>query len=352
MQTNLAILGGGYGANVLLPAFAASPQFRVAALWTRSPAKVEAAAKAHHVERILTDWRELLDDKSIEAVAITLPPRAQAEIAAPLAAAGKHLFLEKPLAASLADAEAIAQAAAQSGAKVVVDFGFRFVSAFQQMHELLRERRLGAVKSVAVDWQIATSADPSLPWNWKSDAKQGGGTLNLMGSHVLDYLCWWFGDARLDSSKLSSTVKSRPDADTGQPRPVEADDTCELALSFDSFAAEVIVSTAASANGPHRIKIQCERGLIELCNPQGKDYFSGFEIKATDFEGSRLRERFADASRSPKGFDESADHRIAIARWLATNFASAIHGAQPPYPSLEDGLCVQRLLEAAHRAGH
>ncbi|HTD67949.1 MAG TPA: Gfo/Idh/MocA family oxidoreductase, partial [Candidatus Limnocylindria bacterium] len=127
----IAIAGGLQAVNVLLPAFHAVPNFQVVALAARNPDNLRAAAAQFGVPKVRAGWEPLAHDSEIDVVALALPAAIQAVAALRLAEVGKHLFCEKPLAATYADAERIVSTVAQMNRKAIVHFGFRFVSAFE-----------------------------------------------------------------------------------------------------------------------------------------------------------------------------------------------------------------------------
>jgi len=106
-----AIVGNIQALNVLLPAFRAAPEFHVTTLAGRNGEALRAAAAKAGGLRVVPGWGDLVADAEIEVVVLALPPFLQSPAALELAAAGKALFCEKPLAADLASAEAMLRVA-------------------------------------------------------------------------------------------------------------------------------------------------------------------------------------------------------------------------------------------------
>ncbi len=345
-----AIVGTSYGLNVLLPALQAVPFFQVVALCGRNQRKVLPVTKKLGVTKVFADWQPLVDDPTIEVVALALPPLFQGRAAVALARAGKHLFCEKPLAATLADATAIRDALAHSGRMAVVDFGFRFVDAFRDFQKIVCSAQLGRPQSVQVEWLLASRNDPTLTWNWKSDAAQGGGAFFMMGSHVLDYLGWFFGEIERLHFQTVSLVPARPDPETGVPKPVQADDTCHLLLTLSGgLTATVTISTALAVAGNHRIRVWFEKGLLELSNRAGDDYYDGFDITFQPGKNCAALPAVIEKQAAKPNPSRLVTGRIAIAQRVAESFAAALASGQPPEPSVEAALKVQRWLEAGLR---
>ena len=341
-----AIVGGLQAINVLLPAFEAVPDFQVVALGARHPARLHDAATRLGIKKVHAGWEPLLDDPEIEVVALALPAAVQAQAAPRLAKAGKHLFCEKPLATTFADADRIVSAIADANRSTVVHFGFRFVAAFQAFQQIVSSGELGRPQLIKAEWLLSSRSDPSFSWNWKSDAAQGGGTWFLMAPHVLDYLAWWFGGIR-DLELLPSTiVTARPDAATGSPRPVLADDTCNLLLALGhGVPANVSISTALCVGANHRIRVWFEKGLLELSNRPGDDTYDGFQLSFQPGRRAGSPPRITTQLVAETQASRAPVTRVLIAQRSVEALAAAIRTGGVEETSLQAALEVQRWLE-------
>jgi myo-inositol 2-dehydrogenase/D-chiro-inositol 1-dehydrogenase len=137
----------------------------------------ERFALRHGIESWTTSLDELLAREDVDALAVCTHPPVRAEIAVRAAAAGKHLFLEKPMAATLEDGEAIVRAADAAGVVVGVDFKFRAAPAV---------REALAVVPAAVLVLAQAAMEPLPADSPHMDAAQGGGILENLGSHIFD----------------------------------------------------------------------------------------------------------------------------------------------------------------------
>lgn len=347
-----AIVGSLQGLNVLLPAFRAVPEFEVVALCGRNETRTQDVASQAGVGQVFSDWTQLLDERDIDVVALALPPFVQGRAAVELAASGKHLFCEKPLATTLADAQTICAMAARHQRVGVVNFGFRLIEAFRDFHALVQSGLLGRPQFVMVEWLLAGRRNPGLTWNWKSDAGQGGGTLNLMGAHVLDYLRWLFGDiaqVRLQSGVL---IPHRPDAVTSLPRPVTADDTCNLLLELaPALPATVSLSTVLAVPTSHRLRVWFEHGLLELVNGPEDDAQDGFKLLFHPAKSCAPERQAELGSRATHGrMAATFPGRIETSRRVVAELAEALAGRPHVAATLADALQVQAALETARGA--
>ena len=349
----VAVVGNWQALNVLVPAFQAVSSFEVAALCGRHEPSIRSAAARMGIAKCHRDWEPLAGDPEIEVVALALPAFLQAEAAVKLAAAGKHLFCEKPLAADLAGAQAVCAAVAANQRTATVNFGFRMVEAFRDFHAVARSGMLGTPQLVAVEWLLASRRDPALSWNWKSDARLGGGTLNLMASHVLDYLAWCFGDMVKVRLQTATLVPFRPDGGSGQPKKVETDDTCNFLMTLaPNLPASATVSTVVVVAQGHRVRAWFEKGLLELANAPGDDYQDGFKLSFQPAKGVRpdLAAEVKAAARFSR-MEPCRSGRVAVTRRVVEEFALALAGRENRAPTLAAALKVQAGIELARQSG-
>src|SRR5688500_14876626 len=135
---------------------------------------------------------EILDRPDIEAVIISVPTHLHADMAVAAARAGKHFYLEKPVATTLADASRIADAVALAGVTAVTGFNRRLHPLYEQARAILRDGRVGDVRAVQTTWsEPARLADMPA---WKRWRHTGGGVLLDLASHHFDLMRWFLDD--------------------------------------------------------------------------------------------------------------------------------------------------------------
>jgi len=122
----VAAVGYGSFGSFVLSAVRELPDVQIVAVAGRNPEKVRAFAERMQIPRWTTDWQTLIADPEVDIVCVLTPPHAHAEIATAAAQNGKHLFLEKPLALSLQEADEIIAAVEQNGVKAVVNHIMRY----------------------------------------------------------------------------------------------------------------------------------------------------------------------------------------------------------------------------------
>ena len=124
---------------------------RVVAFAGRDAAVLKTLAAQHGVPRTYTDWREILRDPAVEAVHIVTPPDKHAEMAVAALGAGKHVFVEKPLATTDADARAILEAARAAGRRAGINFVMRYDPLYRAVQAIARAGWLGPLTHVGFE---------------------------------------------------------------------------------------------------------------------------------------------------------------------------------------------------------
>ncbi len=332
----VGIVGCNYGKSVLLPAFRRDGRCDVVALAGTDAVRTAELARAANVERGIGDWKALVDDASVDAVAIAVPPYLQPTIALRALDHGKPVFVEKPLAADLASAQAMLDGARKAGRPGMIDFNFPELATWRRAHAMLAAGEIGLLRHVVVTWNVENQATRLRLTSWKTSGdNDGGGLLGNFVSHCLYYLEWFCGPI----AGLTGRIFSLPDA---------ADRECSttLALGFASGAGGSLQMSCASFLGSgHRIEFYGDDGTLVLANGTS-DYFRGFELRHA---------RRSDGALEPvdigeENGDETSDSRIAPVSRLVGRFLDACEGGGTASPGFAEGYRVQVLIDAARRA--
>jgi predicted dehydrogenase len=149
---------------------------------------------------VFTSFHEALESSAVDAVLMSTPHHVHKEMTLEAAAAGKHVLIEKPLATTLADAEAMIHACRAAGVGLTVNYSFRYLSKIQKARQLVADGALGDITGVQIIahqfkdrgyWMGARSNSPD---DWRaSRAKCGGGFLIMTVCHNVDYLYYITG---------------------------------------------------------------------------------------------------------------------------------------------------------------
>ncbi|MCC8247742.1 Gfo/Idh/MocA family protein [Saccharothrix luteola] len=329
---------------------------RLAVLGGRDPVRTKDAATKYGWAAVETDWRALVARDDVGLVDICTPGDTHAEIALAALAAGKHVLCEKPLANTVAEAEAMAAAAEEAagrGVRSMVAFNYRRVPAIALARRLVEEGRIGEVRHVRAVYLQDWLSDPSSPMTWRMrKEKAGSGALGDLGAHIVDAAQYVTGDLITGVSATTETfVRSRPDGDGFAD--VTVDDAAVFLARFSSGALGTFEATryALGRKNSMRLEVNGTRGSL-----------------AFDFESMNELSVFSADDGSAAGFRRilvtEADHPYVGAWWPpghllgyehtftheAADFLTAIGGGVDPSPSFADGLRVQRVLAAVEES--
>jgi UDP-N-acetylglucosamine 3-dehydrogenase len=189
-MTNIAIAGAGTIGSTHAESFRNLPG--VQATWVVDPILERAEAVAKPLgARVAGDLDEALSDSTLDAVLVAVPTPLHRALTEQAAAAGKHVFCEKPIALTLADARAMTDACQRAGVRLMVGHVVRFFPEYARIQQLLAERAVGTVGVVRAS---RVNAYPHLGRSWYADYSQSGGPILDLMVHDLDTLRWYFGD--------------------------------------------------------------------------------------------------------------------------------------------------------------
>jgi predicted dehydrogenase len=305
-------------------------------------------ARRWGIARWTADWREIVDDRTIELVDVATPNNLHAEQAIAMLDAGKHVACEKPLAATLEDARAMAAAAGRAkrrGRKTFVWFNYRRVPAVGLAWRLLREGRLGRVLHVRATY-LQSWGGAKAPKSWRFDGDQAGsGAHGDLNAHLVDLARFLVGEevVEVHGAIERTFVKKR-----------EVDD-CVLFLATFAGGATASFEASRLAHGhanDHSIELNCERGslrfafedmnVLELFDAAARKATQGWtRILATAAGGHPYV-----GSWWPEGHVLGYEHTFVN---QAADILRALGGRRPelPIPDFEDAFRTQRVLEAA-----
>jgi UDP-N-acetylglucosamine 3-dehydrogenase len=191
-MVNVAILGAGFMGSAHAANYRAlEGRVRVKTVASRTLERAVRVAETVGAGAT-TDLDAAIRDPEVDAVDICLPTLLHRDAAERAFAAGKHVFLEKPIALTPEDADAIIRAAAQSGRLLMVGLVLRFWPEYAELQRLVAARELGQPLAVNTH-RLSPPAD----WNdWMKDASQSGGVAVDMAIHDFDQLNWLLGEPR------------------------------------------------------------------------------------------------------------------------------------------------------------
>ncbi|WP_138465931.1 Gfo/Idh/MocA family protein [Poseidonocella sp. HB161398] len=203
--------------------------------------------------RVSADWQAAVADPAVDVVSITTPNALHRPMAEAALAAGKHVWLEKPMALTLADAEAMAAlAAACPGQVTMLGYNYLRSPAFQEAQRLVAEGAIGTPHSFRGVYDEDYSADPEQPWSWRLTRQGGGlGALGDLGCHLASQMVALMGPVAELTAITATPIALRPSPEG--PKPVENDDTAHAILRFASGATGSFATSRIAAGRKCRL---------------------------------------------------------------------------------------------------
>lgn len=248
METvRLGIVGLGWFGGVLAKSARASGAAEVVACFARS-ADARADFAAEHGCRAVDDLDELLADPDIEGVLLATPHSTHADQAVRAAEARKHVFVEKPLTLTVADAKRVADAAAQTGVQVQVGHNRRRQPANRRIKEMIDGGELGTVLQLEGVHTAAGGHKPDLPaWRKDPDECPYGG-MTALGVHTVDTFHHFVGPAERVTA-FSKTVAGYTDLDEATSVVLEYASGPVGTISTTYFSAPVVSLSVYGSEG-------------------------------------------------------------------------------------------------------
>lgn len=188
----VAAIGYGSFGSFVLSAIRELPDVQIVAVAGRNAEKVKAFAERMQIPYWTTDWQTLVSDPKIDIICVLTPPHTHGEMAIAAAQSGKHLFLEKPIALSLEEADEIIAAVERNGVRAVVNHIMRYHPLYNWLKEQIDRRDLGSVRKV---WFVNFASKEGLgPDHWFWDERKSGGILVEHGVHFYHLFSWLLDD--------------------------------------------------------------------------------------------------------------------------------------------------------------
>lgn len=254
-KTGFAILGAGMIAEFHARAIAdnAKNGAELIAIGHYNPDRFSALERKFGV--LCCSEAALLENPDIDVICLTTPSGQHAAQTIRAAEAGKHVLVEKPMAISMADADAMTAACEKHGVTLGVIFPNRTKPLFQAVHRAVKSGQLGELTLGLITLPFYRSQAYYDQAAWRGTwALDGGGILMNQGIHQIDLLTWFMGDP-VEIHAVAGTLQ----------RDIEVEDTVSACLRFENGALAVINGTTTASPGfPPRIEVYGTRGGIQL----------------------------------------------------------------------------------------
>ena len=341
-----AILGGGSIGKVHAYAYATLPFYsNPVPLDVRvkyvvcAHAESAAAAAALLPEAIPeTDWRKVLEDPEIDIVNICTPNDLHSEMLKAAIAAGKHIYCEKPLVATLAEADEIAALLPAFHGVSRMAFHIRCFASAMKLKQMIADGAIGKITEFRGCYMQNSHVDPNRPMRWKNRKSNGGGALADIGSHLLDLTDWMVGP--LTEGAAFQRTMNPNEAD-------RADDTISM-LWKSSAGAVGSLHVSKAAHGTEntmKLEIYGTRGalrfdleaphFLEYCDGTGNAGWTRLAV------GNRYTLPDTEFPATKSGIGWVRAHCTNLAAFLRDVAAGTV---SEDAPTLQRGIEIQRLM--------
>ncbi|MEM8580219.1 MAG: Gfo/Idh/MocA family oxidoreductase, partial [Pseudomonadota bacterium] len=237
-EIGIGLIGGGYMGKAHAVAMAAvgavfdtTLRPRLEMIAASSPESADGYRRAFGFARAASDWRELVTDPGVEAIVIASPQATHRAIAEAAFAVGKPVFCEKPLGASLEDAEAMVAAAQDAGVANMIGFNYVRTPATQFVRKLLAEKAIGELTWFRGEHTEDFLADPEIPANWRTTGRANG-TMGDLAPHMINCALALMGPIGALSAQIETLHATRPGPNG--PVSVDNDDQAQMMVRFQS----------------------------------------------------------------------------------------------------------------------
>ena len=273
------------------------PEIRLVSVADLNTELAADTARRYGFARSDSSWQDIVAADDVDAVSVVVANHLHREIVEALAAAGKHVLCEKPLAPTSEDAEAMAQAVEAAGIVARVGFTFRRTPGIAAVAAEIASGRLGKPIYISAQYWTDYGTDPLAPITWRYRGGPGSGALADLGSHLTDTAEFLCGPvAEVTGAQLTTVINRRPlplghvvghaqVAVSDEYESVENDDWASFSVRFASGATGDLNVSRAAIGHPNTLKFEvfCERGALAFDVSRAGE----FQIATLDAPGYR-----------------------------------------------------------------
>jgi myo-inositol 2-dehydrogenase/D-chiro-inositol 1-dehydrogenase/scyllo-inositol 2-dehydrogenase (NAD+) len=230
------------------------PNTRLVSVCDANPKTLAEVGREFGVSKQYADYRQAVADPEVDAVVIVTPTFLHCQIACAAAEHGKHVFLEKPMAVTVTECEAINRAVERAGVRLQIGFMRRFDEGFLEAKEILDSGEMGRVMKIK-----STGRGPGLPSPWMYDLAKSNGIIAEVNSHDLDSLRWFTGT---EASRVYAEAANFKCSDARETHPEFYDNVLANFRFSDGTLGEVDGTCPCHYGYDARVEILCEKGLL------------------------------------------------------------------------------------------
>ena len=238
-RTKVAILGAGFITDIHMESYHRFvPEAEVVAVYARNAGKAKDFAEKHHIPQWFDDMDAIIQHSGCEVVDICLPNYLHATATLKAAAAGKHIIIEKPLAITIEEADAMIAACKKAGVKLMYAEELCFAPKYERVRQMVKE---GAIGDIYMLKQSEKHFGPHTDWFYDINLS-GGGVLMDMGCHAMAWFRWMLNNAKVKSVYASMSTVLHGNRTKGE-------DNSVVILEFENGVTAVAENSWAKHGG-------------------------------------------------------------------------------------------------------
>ena len=344
-MVRLGVLGYGMMAQAHLIGLQSVNRARVVAIAGPNMSRARAVAETHSVPTVYADEHEMVADPDVDAVVIASPDDQHYPQTMTAIEAGKHVFVEKPVALNAVQARKMVMAARTVGVQTAVGFTLRWNPIVEHMRAMVEAGELGEIVSVHAQRFNSRLLGPLPHMEWRYDPNRSGtGVLGDLGSHMIDLAQYLAGPIEAVSADIATVIPDALDSDNEKKVPLTLDDDVVLAIRF--------------ANGAHGTIASSRVGVVDSHEPLGRSSFLINGTRAGVLTDGILHAAIHRLGHEPEPIHPNlpfggADHAGILAVFgerMMDGFVRAILNDSEVPPTMSDGLRVQEVIDTAVEA--
>jgi myo-inositol 2-dehydrogenase / D-chiro-inositol 1-dehydrogenase len=331
-RTKVAILGAGFISEIHLESYQRFiPEAEVVAVYARNSEKAKEFAAKHQIAKWYTDVDTLIKESDCDIIDICLPNFLHADACIKAAKAGKHIIIEKPLAVTLEEADAMIDACKKANVRLMYAEELCFAPKYERVRHLVKE---GAIGDVYMLKQSEKHSGPHTDWFYDVNLA-GGGVLMDMGCHAMEWFRWMLGNVKAKSVYASmSTVYHK--------QRTKGEDNSVVIVEFENGVTAVAENSWAKHGGmDDRSEVHGTGGVIYA------DLFMGNSAISYSKHGYGYAMEKADTTVGwsftvfEEVFNQGYPHELK-------HFVDCVRNNKQPLVTGEDGRVVLEILYAAY----
>ncbi|MEZ4731583.1 MAG: Gfo/Idh/MocA family oxidoreductase [Caldilineaceae bacterium] len=346
-KIRIGVIGTSGYTSRLLSMLATCEDAEIAAICGRTRSRADEMATRFQIAQVFTDYNEMIKSGRLDGIIVASPDDLHYPMVMAALQANLHVLCEKPLGLTVAQAQAMLEAAEEAGVKHLVEFTVRWMPHSRYLHQLVQEGYIGRPTQYYFHHLGDRALDNAYEWRW--DAARSLGQLGDTGSHTIALALWLGGEIRSVSAHLAAFSQRLNPA--GQPV-VGANESAQLIIDFADGAHGVIQLNQHTHMGErgrdYRAELDGDAGRVEVDWWWGQFGGSG----QVAMRGVRRGEKEFQCLAIPEPILQGIDpgdimgvfHKHLVGPRL---FVDAIVRDYQPEPGFDVGVKVQKVLNAA-----